>query len=718
MKEKKVVKVPVIMQMEALECGAASLAMVLAYHKKWIPLEQVREDCGVSRDGSNAANILKAAKKYDLTAKAYRYRVESLRNKVPFPAIIHWNYNHFVVLCGFTAKYAVINDPARGMVKIEMEEFSRSFTGICIVLSPNEDFVPEGRRESVLSFVQRRLKGTKLMMLFAMLTTVLVSFIGMVTPVFDRIFADRLLAGKNQSWLVGFLGCMALIGLLRLIVGMINEIYLYKIKGKLSIVSNISFLQHIFKLPMNFFSQRMAGDLAGRQKLNDSVAETLVSKMAPVFVNIGLLAFYFVIMVRYSLSLTIVGVLAALVNLLLARILSNRRIQTTRLRMQYESKLNGSAVNGIDMIETIKASGAEQGYFAQWAGYQANVHNAKIQELRQQRFLNELPQLVQKLSDVMLLILGAYLIMKGRFSAGMLLTFQALMTQFMSPVEGLLDAGQSIQEMRTSMERIEDVMHYKEETPVSEGTLSEGKNYEKLTGRIELKNVTFGYSKLAPPLLKNFSLTIQPGDKVALVGFSGCGKSTIAKLLTGLYQPWSGEILYDGVPISQIPSEVFHGSVSMVDQDITVFEDTVESNIKLWDRTITDYEMILAARDAQIHGDIMQRQKGYHYSMQEGGRDFSGGQRQRFEIARVLAQDPTIAILDEATSALDAKTEFAVTEAIRQRGITSIVVAHRLSTIRDCTQIIVMEDGEAVERGTHEELMKNGGIYTKLITTE
>ncbi len=717
MNKKRAVRVPVIMQMEALECGAASLAMVLAYYKKWIPLEQVREDCGVSRDGSNAANILKAARKYGLESRAWSYRAETLEDKVAFPAVIHWNFNHFVVLCGFSGKYAIINDPARGTVRVTKEEFKRSYTGICMGFKPGKNFVREGKKASIFSFLHRRLRGAKMQLLFVMLTAVLISFVGMVTPVYERIFADRLLVGKNRAWTFGFLASLFLIASIRLLLGIMNEVYLYKIKGKLAMVSNVSFFRHMLKLPMNFYAQRMAGDLSGRQRLNNSVAETLVSKMAPIFVNISLLVFYAFIMLRYSIPLTVAGFAAVAANLVLARLISSRRVQTTRIRMQYEAKLNASTLAGIDMIETIKASGAEQGYFGQWAGYQAMSHNAKVDELKQQRFIGGMPVLVQELSDVVILVLGAYLIMKGMFSAGMLLAFQSFMAQFMAPVEGLLDAGQSIQEMRTSMERIDDVMNYKEDTCASEVVLEENKNYEKLTGRIEIKNVTFGYSKLAPPLLKDFSLTIEPGERVALVGASACGKSTIAKLLCGLYEPWEGEILFDGKPRNQIPDEVFHGSLSMVDQDITVFEDSIGNNIKLWDKSIEDYEMILAAKDAQIHQDVMRRPGGYEYGMQEGGRDFSGGQRQRFEIARVLAQDPTIAILDEATSALDARTEYAIMESIWQRGITNIVIAHRLSTIRDCSQIIVLDHGEAIEQGTHEELMKKGGVYTKLITT-
>ena len=718
-KRKKRITVPVIMQMEALECGAASLAMILAYHGKWLPLEQVRSDCGVSRDGSKASSIAKAGRSYGLEVKAHRYGVDEVKENVTYPAIIHWNFNHFVVLCGFTKNAAVINDPARGTIKVTMEEFDHSFTGVCIEFTPGENFEKGGKPESVFKFLKDRLANTTASVIFVMITAALVAFVGLVTPVFARIFTDQILPGHNMHWLVMLLVAMLFTAIFRMIVGFLNEIYLYRIKGKLAIVSNASFMWHMLHLPMDFYAQRMVGDLAGRQKLNDQIAETLIAKIAPVFIQIVLLFFYFIIMIRYSVVLTFVGCIAIALNLLASQIASHMRVETTRVRMRDESKVDSATMSGIDMIESIKSSGAENGFFERWAGFQAAANIQTVKQLRNDSFFLSIPVLLQELSNAAILTIGVWLIMKGKFSVGMLVAFQSLLQQFMMPVESLLDIGQSIQETRTSMERVQDVMKYAPDNSYTK-TFSEADvtEFEKLTGAIELRHVTFGYSKLEEPLLKDFNLIIHPGDKVAFVGPSGCGKSTIAKLISGLYEPWEGEILYDGKKINEIPRASFSGSLAIVDQEITLFEDSISENIKMWDKSIADYEVILASRDAQIYQDIMDRPEGYEHKIDAGGRNFSGGQCQRFEIARVLAGDPTIVILDEATSALDSKTEYEVTKAIKNRGITTIVVAHRLSTIRDCNEIIVLEHGQIKERGTHDELYKLGGIYSRLITIE
>ena len=713
-----VCKVPVVMQMEALECGAASLAMILAYYEKWIPLEQVRADCGVSRDGSNARNILRAARSYGLTAKGYRYEPEDLKAGGQFPCIIHWEFNHFVVLDGFRGDKAVLNDPARGVVTVPMKAFDEAFTGICLMFEPNEDFVPGGKPKSMFAFAKSRLKGTGTAVAFVILTTMISSLIGIINPAFSRIFLDRLLTGENPDWLLPFIFALSGFGVLQLIVAWIQAVYSLRINGKIDVVGSTAFMWQVLRMPMEFFAQRMAGDIQQRQSSNAQIAKSLVDTFAPLALNTAMMVFYLIVMLRYSVPLTLIGVASILINLLVSNIVSKKRVNITRVQMRDAGKLAGTTVAGIEMIETIKASGAENGFFEKWSGYQASVNTQQVKFTKLNQVLGSIPALVNSLTNIVILILGVYLTMNGQFTVGMIMAFQGFLTSFTAPAMTLITTGQTLQEMRTDMERIEDVMKYPTDVQYENDVVSDDVEYDKLSGCIEMKNVTFGYSKLAEPLIEDFNLSLKPGQRVAFVGSSGCGKSTLAKLISGLYQPWRGEILFDGKPIRQIDRSVFTGSLAVVDQDIILFEDTVANNIKMWDNSIEDFEMIMAARDAQLHEDIMQRDGGYQNKITEGGKNFSGGQRQRLEIARVLAQDPTIIILDEAPSALDAKTESEVVKSIQDRGITCIVVAHRLSTIRDCDEIIVMDYGKVVERGTHEELYAKGGLYTQLVSNE
>ena len=712
-----VAKVPVVMQMEALECGAACLAMILAYYERWVPLEQVRLDCGVSRDGSNARNVLRAARSYGLTAKGYRYEPEDLKKNGKFPCIIHWNFNHFVVLNGFRGDKAVLNDPAKGTYAVPMRDFDEAFTGVCLFFEPSETFRPEGRPQSMLGYAKKRLAGAGTAIVFVTLTTVISSLLGIITPAFSRVFLDRLLTGENPDWLTPFTLALAGISVIQLIVAWIQAVYSLRINGKLATVGNATFMWKVLRMPMEFFSQRMAGDIQGRQSANAEIAGQLVNTFAPLALNAAMMVFYLVVMLRYSVLLTLIGLVSVLANLLLSGIISKKRINITRVQMRDAGKLAGTTVAGIEMIETIKASGAENGFFEKWAGYQASVNASQVKFQRTNELLGLLPELVSAVCGTAVLMTGVYLAMEGSFTVGMILAFQGFLSSFLSPAMMLISAGQTLQELRTDMERIEDVMKYPTD-PSLDAAEADSAEYTKLSGAVELKHVTFGYSRLAEPLITDFSMTLKPGSRVAFVGPSGCGKSTISKLISGLYRPWSGEILFDGKPISEIDRSVFTGSLAVVDQDIILFEDTIANNIKMWDNSIEDFEMIMAARDAQLHEDIMQRDGGYQYRLTEGGKDLSGGQRQRLEIARVLTQDPTIIILDEATSALDAKTEYDVVKSIKDRGITCIVVAHRLSTIRDCDEIIVMEQGKVVERGTHDQLMQQGGAYTQLVSNE
>lgn len=714
-----VAKVPVVMQMEALECGAASLAMILAYHGKWLPLEKVRADCGVSRDGSNLKDMADAAAAYGLKVDPYRCGMEDVKT-LPVPAIIHWNFNHFVVLNGFKKNKAVINDPARGTVEVPLDEFDRSFTGVIVCFEPSEDFVADGKKKSVWSFAKARLKGTLVPFIFVILTGLLVTFIGIVNPVFTRIFMDRILSGQNPEWLIPVLTGMASLVVFQIIVQAINIIYMLKIKGKLAIVANSMFMWHVLRLPMHFFSQRQIGDIAMRQSSNESIAEVLIQSLAPILLNAIMLVFYFFMVIKISWPLTLLGLTAVIINMFMANYISKKRINITRAQLRDAGKLASTTVSGIEMIETIKSSGAENGFFEKWAGYQASVNSSVVRFSKLNEYIGAIPEVIQGFANMAVLLIGAMFIMQGSngFTAGVLMMFQGYLGKFLEPLDSFRGIGQQMQEMRTDMERIEDVMNYEPDVVYEDVEIDENAEYSKLTGEMQMKNVTFGYKPLGEPLIKEFNLTLKPGSTVAFVGASGCGKSTLAKLISGLYKPWSGEITFDGQPISDVNREIFTSSVAVVDQDIILFEDTIAENIKMWDKSISDTAMISAAKDAQIHEDIMQKDGGYSHKVLEGGKNFSGGQRQRIEIARTLAKDPTIIVLDEATSALDAKTENEVIEAITDRGVTCIIVAHRLSTIRDCDEIIVLDKGQVIERGTHDELFAKNGMYTQLITTE
>jgi NHLM bacteriocin system ABC transporter peptidase/ATP-binding protein len=754
--------------MEALECGAASLAMILAYFGKWVPLEQVRSDCGVSRDGSNLKYMTMAAKSYGLIPSAFKCDLKTVRT-AKLPAIIHWNFNHFVVLNGFEKDKVSINDPARGAVKVSMKEFDESFTGVLVSFEKGKDFKPGGKPDSVMEFAMKRLSGTLVPFLFVIITSFLTTVTGLISPAFGRIFQDRILTQINPEWLYPFVLCFAAVVMFNVVVSLINNLYMLKIQGKLAIVANAGFIWHVLRLPVDFFSQRMVGDIISRQSLNESIASTLIGKFAPILLNLGTLIFYLVVMVRYNFWLSLIGIASAFFNMFFGRYVAQKRNNMQIVQSRDAGKAVAATMSGIEMIETIKSAGAENGFFGRWAGYQASLNSAAVKFAKMNQYLGSVSTIVASMTDLIVRTICIWLIMTDdTWSIGKLSAFSVYLSSFMDPVNQLVGVMQSLTQMRTDMERVQDVLKYKpdveyddevtdrqrpelassapeskegesgrertksqedeelkkqtastlESIRVGSAAAKKTSKYRKLSGALEMKNICFGYNKLSEPLIEDFNLSLKPGSRVALVGFSGCGKSTLAKLVSGLYKPWSGEISFDGEKLEEIDRQVLTGSLAVVDQDIIMFADTISNNIKMWDQSIEDFEMILAARDAQIHNDIIMREGGYGHAVLEGGKDFSGGQRQRFEIARVLAQDPTVIVLDEATSALDAKTEYDVAKAVKDRGITCIIVAHRLSTIRDCDEIIVLERGKVVERGTHDELYKKGDLYKELVSTE
>lgn len=708
----KVVKMPMVMQMESVECGAASLTMILAHYGKWLPLEEVRAACGVSRDGSSAKDIVLAARNYGLEAEGYQVMPEALEGMQP--AIIHWNFNHFVVFRGFKKGVACLNDPNAGPVEVPIDDFRKSFTGVALTFAPTEAFEKGGHRTRILSYVRKYLQGAGEAFWLTSVFALLAAFVALVIPLFTRIFLDEILSGKNRDWSSTFFLIMGTVALFQFVLVLLQARYAKRVAGSLAMKGNVKYLNHVLRLPISFFSMRSVGELQQRQHLNETITHSLVEVLAPQIINIALLGLYLALMLSYSVLLTMVGIIAAAVNLVIMQYHSNQRINLIHSMEQSTGKYFSATVSCIDNMESIKAAGAEAGFFEYWSGLWAKKFNMEGNATEQQLKMNLMPILMNGLVNTAILILGALLILKGELSVGMLLAFQGFMSSFLSPVNDIVNASKTIVVMRSQMERIEDVMKFPEDHRENEGEMYEG----KLGGLVELKNVTFGYSTLQPPLIENFSLRIEPGHSVAFVGSSGCGKSTLAKLISGLYKPWSGEILFDGRPIESISSEELTNSVAVIDQNVVLFDDTVAQNIRMWDESIEDFTLMMACNDAQIRNDIVSRPDGFGTKLIRGGQNFSGGQRQRMEIATALAKEPAVLIMDEATSALDPKTEDEVMASIRMMGPTQIIIAHRLSTIRDCDEILVMDQGKILQRGTHEELIVKEGLYRDLMKSE
>ncbi|MBQ0002820.1 MAG: NHLP family bacteriocin export ABC transporter peptidase/permease/ATPase subunit [Treponema sp.] len=723
--KRKKTKTPTVLQLEAVECGAASLAMILSYYGVFVPLEKLRIECGVSRDGTKASNIVKAARRYGLEAAGYKCEIENLK-EINLPAIIFWEFNHFVVLEKVLKNKAIINDPAMGRRTIPMEDFNTSFTGVVLTFSPTAEFKKTGKKPSIFSSIKKRMKNTYKEILYIALTGILLLIPGIALPAYSRIFIDKILVGGMNGFLKPLLIAMFCTGVIQTILSYNQDVILMRFEQKLSIAAYSKFLTHLFKLPPVFFTQRMPGEICDRIESNDSIASFFSTKFASLCISLVAAVFYLAMMFSYDWILTCVVLAANLFNFLYFKIIAER-LETGMFKNQVESaKLSGITMNGFQLIETIKANGSENDFFKKWSGQQAKVLQCSQKMQRLSIETGVAPGLVSQIISILILLLGVLRVIDGHLTIGMLIAFQSLQGGVSGPISEFVGLASELQTCKAELKRLDDVMEYPEEKKFKDEinetveVNSTQKKYQpavKLQGELEIKNLQFGYSILEKPFIDGLNIKLKPGMRVALVGSSGSGKSTIAKIISSLYKQWDGEVLYDGKAITEINRIDFCNSVSIVDQDIFLFEGNVKDNITMWNTAISENDYIRAAKDACIHDVIAARPEGYFSKVEEGGANFSGGQRQRLEIARALATNPAILIMDEATSALDAVTEYQVDQNIRKRNCTCVIVAHRLSTIRDADVIIVLDHGRVVQSGTHKQLIKQNGLYKDLIKT-
>lgn len=722
----KRVKTPTVLQMEAVECGAAALGKILGYYRKPIPLAELRQACGVSRDGVTAASVLKAARNYGLDAKGYKKSLERVM-ELPPPFIVFWHFNHFLVVDGFTAKWVYLNDPAAGPRRVTHEEFDEGYTGITLTFAPGENFQPGGQRQSIVRSLWQRLRRSTGVLLLAVIAGLLLVLPALVLPALSRVFVDSVLVGGRLDW-VPYL----LIGLLltAIVQGWLTALqlrYLRSLRIKLSVGMTSRFVWHVLRLPVGFYAQRFSGEIASRIRLNDDVAEILSGRLTTTLISLMLVLFYAIAMAQYDPLLTAIVVGFAGVNVVALRWIARRRVDANLRLAQDYGKAAGMAIAGLQTMETIKASGLESDFFARWAGYYTKSINAQQDLGLSNQILGLLPPLLSALTNLSLLLVGGWRVITGELSIGMLVAFQLLMISFQRPVNSLVHFASTLQTLQGNLQRLDDVLGNAVDpqlAPIQAPAPSQAlqpigaSSSHRLSGSITLYDLSFGYHPLEAPLIANLNLTIHPGQRVAFVGGSGSGKSTLAKLIAGLYEPRSGVIYFDGIPRHAVPRAVLTNSIAVVEQDILIFEGSIRENLTLWDTTIPEIDLRRAAQDAAIEDVILSQPYGYDAPLLEGASNLSGGQRQRLEIARALVGNPSILVLDEATSALDTETEKEIDQHLRRRGCTCIIVAHRLSTIRDCDEILVLDRGKVVQRGTHEQLWNEGGHYAQLIQSE
>ena len=643
--------------------------------------------------------------------------------QMPLPMILFWEFNHFVVLEGFDRRWFYLNDPATGHRRVSAEEFDAGFTGVALKLSPGRAFQPGGVPSGLTRRLPAWLGGAWGALAWAVVCGLMLAVLALTVPFTASLFVDGVV-GDGEPW--GFLLATMLVGAAVLVYGLawLKQRILQRLAIRISIIFGNRSVSQLLRLPIDYFSHRLVGELATRIQSIDRIARGLSERFLGVLIDVAMSAVFLAVMVAYDLLLALVILTLALLNALLLGLIARARSDKATALRREEGLLAGIATVMLHQADNLRMTAAEDRMFARWGGHQARELAARGQHTELSNLIAAGPGLFAILGSAAVLAFGAPKVISGEWTLGALLAFYLVATMFLEPIGRLVEFAHERQTLLTDMQRLDDIT----ETPVdphfarraeASHAIATFNGHLRLTGHVELRGVTFGYNMNRPPLIDDFSLVFEPGQRVAVVGPTGSGKSTLSRLVAGIVHPWSGEVLFDGRPRHEIPDEVLSRSLSMVDQRVVLFSATVRDNLTLWNTAVLDDDVVAAARDASIHDEILRRPLGYATQVDEGGSNFSSGQQQRLEIARALVGNPTVLILDEATSALDAATEAHVDDALRRRGISCLIVAHRLSTIRDCDEIIVVDKGTAVQRGTHDELISDtSGVYHRLVRAE
>lgn len=705
------------MQHDAVECGAACLAMVLAHYGRWVSLEELRELCGVSRDGSKSTNVLRAARGFGLVAKGFKRDTGELAD-LPFPMILFWNFNHFVVLEGLSKDGAWINDPATGPRKVSAAAFDAAFTGVVLAFEPTEAFRPGGSRPGLLSVVAGTLRGVRRGIVYAFLAGLALLVPTILIVGGYRIFTDEILIGGKSSWLGPLLAAMAAAALLSGFLTWLQRQAQSRSETALGAMLTVDYFRTILDLPLSFFAARYAGDIAHRLPQADRMATLLANSLVPALIGLLPIAGFGAVLLVIDPVLAAIALGCSAVALTILSLAARGLEDENRRSLNDEARLQGITMQGLSMREDFRAGGMEGLFMTRWQAAQARVLSAEQRTNFRAALISETATWLMGICGVLLLVAGGLRVMDGLLTIGLLIAAQAIVGRITGPMIGLVGVGTRLQAVRGIADRLNDAANYaraeRERVAATPRAPEHPIAPEAACIPLEVSAVSYSYSHGLPPAVDGVSLTVAIGTRIGLVGPSGSGKSSLARVMVGLMPASAGEVRIFGRRLDGWPPSQLRREVAYVDQTVGLFGASIRDNLTLWDDTMPEEQYVAAAQDAQIHDVISLRPGGYTGLLTEQGGNLSGGERQRLALARALAVNPRLLVLDEATSALDPGAEAAVMEAIRRRGCACVIVAHRLSSVMDCDTIVVMDKGRVVETGTHRALIERGGLYARM----